>query len=97
MKIGEHYDIARVTPSDWRHLARSCSVDEEQVIGMLTDMARVLPDVVSAAHARARADGLSKQALVPLADHLIAHAGARLESITAVRSSSRVRRKPQPR
>jgi serine/threonine-protein kinase HipA len=97
MKIGEHYDIARVTPSDWRHLARSCAVDEEQVIDMLTEMARVLPDVVSASHARARADGLSKQVLVPLADRLIAHVGERLESITAVRSSGRVRRKPRPR
>jgi hypothetical protein len=34
--------------------------------------------------------------LLPLADRLIAHAGERLESITAVRSSGGVRRKARP-
>lgn len=95
MKIGDHYDFALVTPADWRALARSCALDEERIIGMLTDMARALPDVVSAAHAQARRDGLSEQALGPLAHRLITHAGERLASITATRSSARVRRKPQ--
>jgi serine/threonine-protein kinase HipA len=93
MKIGDHYDIARVTPTDWQNLARSCALNEEQVISMLTEMARVLPDVVAAAHAQARTDGLSERVLVPLVDRLIAHAGERLQSITAVRSSGGVRRK----
>jgi serine/threonine-protein kinase HipA len=97
MKIGDHYDIARVTTTDWQNLARSCALNEEQVISMLTEMARALPDVVSAAHAQARTDGLSEQVLVPLADRIIAHAGERLESITAVRSSGGVRRKARPR
>jgi serine/threonine-protein kinase HipA len=92
MKIGDHYDFALVTPADWRTLARNCALDEERIIGMLTDMARALPDVVSAAHSQARTDGLSGRVLGQLARRLIAHAGERLASITAVRSSGRVRR-----
>jgi serine/threonine-protein kinase HipA len=97
MKIGDHYDIARVTRSDWQNLARSCALDQEQVIGMLTEMARALPDVISAAHAQALTEGLSERVLLPLTGRLIAHAGERLESITAVRSVGGVRRKPRPR
>lgn len=97
MKIGDHYGIARVTPTDWQILARSCALEAEQVISMLTEMARVLPDVVPAAHAQARTDGRSERVLVPLADRLIAHAGERLKSIPAVRSGGGVRRKARPR
>ena len=92
MKIGDHYDIARVTSADWGQVARNCAVGEEHAMGMLTEMARALRDAVSDAHAQARADGLSKQALAPLAARLIEHAGERLESITAVRSRGRPRR-----
>ena len=87
MKIGDHYDIARVPPTDWRNLARKCALDEAQVLEMLTNMARALPDAVSDAHAQARKEGLSQQILRPLAKRLIAHAGERLESVTATRSS----------
>ncbi|HEX4267672.1 MAG TPA: type II toxin-antitoxin system HipA family toxin [Steroidobacteraceae bacterium] len=97
MKIGDHYDFALVTPADWRTLARSCALDEEHVIGMVTDMARALPDVVSAAHAQARADGLSERVLGPLAQRLIAHTGERLASITAIRSSGPPRRRARPK
>jgi serine/threonine-protein kinase HipA len=93
MKIGDHYDISLVTSTDWRALARSCALDEERVIGLLTDMARALPDVVSAAQAQARRDGLSEQVLGPLADCLIAHASERLASISGARSSGPVRRR----
>jgi serine/threonine-protein kinase HipA len=96
MKIGDHYDIARVTPTDWRNLARSCLVNDQRVITLLTEMARALPDAVSAAHARARTDGLSETVVVPLVDRLIAHAGERLESITAVWSKRGRRRKARP-
>jgi serine/threonine-protein kinase HipA len=96
MKIGDHYDFALVTPADWRTLAHSCALDEEQVIGMLTEMARALPDVISAAHAQARTDGLSERVLGPLAQRLIAHAGERLASITATRSGGPVRRRARP-
>jgi serine/threonine-protein kinase HipA len=93
MKIGDHYDIALVTSTDWRTLARSCAFDEERIIALLTDMARTLPDVVSAAHAQARNDGLSEQVLGPLAQLLIDHARERLASITGTRSSRPVRRR----
>ncbi|MHB8814165.1 MAG: type II toxin-antitoxin system HipA family toxin [Steroidobacteraceae bacterium] len=96
MKIGDHYEFALVTPADWRTLARSCALDEERVIGMLTDMARALPDVVSAAHAQARTDGLSERVLGPLTHCLIAHARERLTSITTTRSSGPVRRRARP-
>lgn len=96
MKIGDHYEFALVTPADWRTLARSCALDEEQVMGMLTGMARALPDVVSAAHAQARIDGLSERVLGPLAQRLIAHAKGRLASITAIRSSGPVRKRVRP-
>lgn len=93
MKIGDRYDFALVTPADWRALARSCALDEERIIGMLTDMARALPDVISAAHAQARTDGLSERILGPLAQRLIVHAGERLASVTAARASGPVRRR----
>jgi serine/threonine-protein kinase HipA len=96
MKIGDHYDFALVTPADWRTLARSCALDEERTIGTLTEMARALPDVVSAAHAQARSDGLSERVVGPLAQRLIAHTRERLASITATRSSGAVRRRARP-
>ena len=96
MKVGDHYDSALVTPADWRTLACDCALDEEQVIGMLTDMARALPGVVSAVHAKARTDGLSERVLGPLAECIIAHAGERLASITAIRTRRSVRRRARP-
>ncbi len=96
MKIGDHYDFALVTAADWRTLARSCALDEDRIIGMLTDMARALPDVVSAAHAQARTDGLTERVLGPLAQLLIAHARERLASITATRSRGPLRRRARP-
>ena len=97
MKIGDHYDFALVTPADWRAVARICALDEEQTISMLTDMARALPDVISAIHAQARTDGLSERVLGPLAQRLIAHANERLRPITAMRSSGPFRRRARPR
>ena len=93
MKIGDHYEFALVTPADWRALARGCALDEERIIGMLVEMARALPDVISAAHAQARTDGLSERVLGPLSQRLIAHSSERLESITAPRSSRPARRR----
>jgi serine/threonine-protein kinase HipA len=96
MKIGDHHDIALVTPDDWRTVARRCALNEDQIIGTLTEMARALPDVVSAAHAQAHTDGLSERVLEPLARRLIAHAKERLASITAIRSSGPLRRRSRP-
>ena len=88
MKIGEHYDFARVTSADWRALAQSCALDEESIIGMLTNIARALPDAAADAHAQALADGLSELVIGPLVQRLIANASERLASLTGPRSTA---------
>jgi len=93
MKIGEHYDIARVGLADWRDLAHACRVDEEGVIAMLTEMAKALPDEISSARAQALADGLSENIIAPLAQKLIRHIHDRLASLTGVTA----RRRPSSR
>jgi serine/threonine-protein kinase HipA len=87
MKIGDHYDIRRVGLADWRKLARGCTIEEERVLTMLTDMAKALPDEISAARDQALIEGLSKTIIAPLAQQLIKHTRERLATITAVRSS----------
>jgi serine/threonine-protein kinase HipA len=81
MRIGAHYDIPRIDVEDWRALARDCALDEGHVITKLDEMARALPDAISATRAQARADGLSKQAVDFLAEILIVHAQERRASI----------------
>jgi serine/threonine-protein kinase HipA len=88
MKIGDHYDIWRVGIADWRKLARTCAIEEERVITMLTDMAKALPDEISAASKQALIEGLSESIIAPLAKQLIGHVGERLATITAVTSST---------
>ena len=77
MKIGEHHDIAQVSIADWCKLARACAVREDRVLGMLADMARELPDHISAARDQAIAEGLDESVVSPLAARLIAHVTAR--------------------
>jgi serine/threonine-protein kinase HipA len=81
MKIGDHYDIALVGLSDWRSIARQCAVEDERLIGMIIDMARALPDEISAASAQALAEGLSAGIITPLAQRLIRHSQERLASV----------------
>jgi serine/threonine-protein kinase HipA len=73
MKIGDHYDIARVSVSDWRKVARACAVPEDHVLGMLAEIARALPDHIAGARDQAVRQGLDKAVVVPLAKQLIAH------------------------
>jgi serine/threonine-protein kinase HipA len=89
MKIGEHYDIALVGLEDWRSVARTCAVGEEDLIGMIAEMAKALPDEISAAHAQALIDGLSESIVAPLARQLIQHAKERLASITTATPTKR--------
>jgi len=93
MKIGDQYDMERVSLTDWQNLARSCALNEERVINVLTQMARALPDVVAAAHTQARRDRLSEKVIGPLAEQLVANAGKRLASLTAPRSRGSFRSK----
>ena len=89
MKIGEHYDIALVRLSDWQNVARTCAVEEEGLVAAIADMAKALPDEISAAHAQALSDGLSKGIIAPLAEQLIRHVHDRLASISTVSAAKR--------
>lgn len=86
MKIGEHYDVARIDVADWRSLAQNCAVDEERMLAMLIELARAMPDHVAAARDQALADGLAPGIVAPLAEQLIAHSEDRLASLAAPRS-----------
>jgi serine/threonine-protein kinase HipA len=83
MKIGEHHDIARVSIADWCKLARAVALREDRVLGVLADMARELPDHISAARDQAIAEGLDESVVTPLATSLIAHARARFSMVAA--------------
>ena len=89
MKMGEHYDIARVGLEDWQKIARACAVEEEGVIAMISEMAKAIPDEISAARDQALVDGLSEDTVASLARKLIRHAHERLASIAAVRAKRR--------
>jgi len=97
MKIGDHYDIALVRASDWRKLARACSIDEEHLMGMVSQMARALPDVLSDARAQAFSDGLSRQVVFPLIEQLTEHARGRLAAVTGAAAKAPSSRRPRRR
>jgi len=84
MKIGQHYDIALVSLADWRKLAATCAVPEEQLVELLNETARALPDCISEARDRAVKDGLKKSLVAPLAKQLVAHVSER-SSATSLR------------
>lgn len=82
MKIGDHYDMVRVTLRDWQKLARACSVPEEHVTTMLANMTHELPDHVSAACDQAITGGLDRSVVVSLADQLNARVKERSNVVT---------------
>jgi len=88
MKIGDCHEIRRVGIADWRKLAHDCTIEEERVLDLLTDMAKALPDGISAAREQALTEGLSEIIIAPLAQQLINHVGERLTTIRPDRSSS---------
>lgn len=73
MKIGDHYDIARVNIADWRKLATTCSVSEDRVFGMLRDIAGQLPDHITSSRDQAIKDGLAGSIVTKLAKQIIGH------------------------
>jgi serine/threonine-protein kinase HipA len=81
MKIGEYYDIWRVGLDDWRKVARASLVEEDRVLSMLLNMIDALPDAISAARARASADGLANDVIGQLEKLLIAHVRERRASV----------------
>jgi hypothetical protein len=74
---------------DWQKIARECAVEEEGVIAMISEMAKAIPDEISAARDQALVDGLSEDTVAPLARQLIRHAHERLASITRARTKRR--------
>ena len=89
MKIGEHYDIARVGREDWQKLAHSSATSEEKILATIVEMAESLPNAISSAQSQAVLDGLAEQAVTPLAQQLTQHVRACLAAVTAVRSKGR--------
>lgn len=81
MKIGDHYDIARVDLADWHSVAKSRNVPEDDVSTWLSDMIRALPDHISAAGNQAIKDGLRKAAIASLTKQLIAHVKERAKAL----------------
>jgi serine/threonine-protein kinase HipA len=77
MKIGDNYDIAHIDVADWRKLARACAIAEDRVLAMLDEMARALPDHISAARKQAVMAGLSKKVVGPLTAQLVDHVSER--------------------
>jgi serine/threonine-protein kinase HipA len=81
MKIGERYDIPRINLADWRHLARSCRIDEGRMISRLKDLGRSLPDHIADAGKQTLRQGLSKKYVAPFSEQLITHVEQRLAKI----------------
>jgi serine/threonine-protein kinase HipA len=93
MKIGEHYEIARISAADWRKLAKGCSLDEDHLLTSIESMARVLPEHISSARTQAIKDGLSRTIIDPLAQQLTAHAAAACRRIGLPVPSTPARRR----
>lgn len=85
MKIGNHYEHARIRRADWEMFATACDIEIEQVIAMITEMAHALPDEITAACDEALAAGLAKTPVTNLAAKLIGHSRERLASIVKMR------------
>jgi serine/threonine-protein kinase HipA len=89
MKIGEHYDIARVGREDWQEVALACAMAEETVLHMLGEMAESLPNAISSAHSQAVSDGIAEKIVTPLSQQLTQHVRECLAAVTTVRSNRR--------
>lgn len=93
MKIGDRYDIPLIDLTDWRKLAAACTVDEERMLGRLTQMVDALPDTIAAAREQALIDGLDRKILASLATQLIRHVEERRSTLTSASSNRRRTRK----
>jgi serine/threonine-protein kinase HipA len=89
MKVGKHYAIDRVGREDWQLTARSCGLEEKQMLDLVADMAESLPEAIRATVAQALSDGLAENVVTPLSEQLAQHARDRLTSVTATRSRKR--------
>jgi serine/threonine-protein kinase HipA len=74
MKIGGEYKLDQIGLRQWQKCARETRVNADQLIETLRQMARRLPDEVSAARDRARKEGLKEAVVERLAERLTARA-----------------------
>jgi serine/threonine-protein kinase HipA len=75
MKVGGEYKLSLVGLRQWQKFGRETRVAADELVELLTSMARQLPDAVSAARARAREEGLDEAIIERLATQLVQRAG----------------------
>ena len=74
MKIGGDYKLSQIGLRQWQKFARETRVEANALVEMLTNMAKRLPDEVSAARATAHKEGLGEVIIDRLATQLIERA-----------------------
>jgi hypothetical protein len=84
MKIGEHYEINRIGLDDWKTLANAIGMDSDRLINMVISMAEKIPDAISAACEQALLDGLAKNEISRLREHLLRIVPERLATIQTI-------------
>ena len=70
MKIGDRYELMKISFSDWRKLAASIRVDGDDIVGRIRAMAKELPDRFSDEIKLMQQNGLSHPVIGKLADIL---------------------------
>ncbi len=75
MKIGGEYRLTQIGLREWQKFAREVRVDADELLERLMAMAKQLPDEISAAHTRAREEGLKNITIERLATQLVARVG----------------------
>lgn len=75
MKIGDEYQLLKIGLRQWQKLAREVRLNADETIDRIRNMAGQLPDEVSDARRRARAEGLDQGITDRLATRLIKRAG----------------------
>jgi serine/threonine-protein kinase HipA len=83
MKIGGEYKLSLIGLHQWQKFAREMRVDADELIDRFSNMAKRLPDEVSAARAAASKEGLDAPILDRLTKELIERAGACGKSLGA--------------
>lgn len=76
MRIGSHYRWWDIRPQDWLSLAAELELEREQVISVLADTARILPDMAAGLAARVAAQDINHPVISRIVDG-IADAGRR--------------------
>ena len=84
MKVGDQYAIPKIGLDEWRAMAKSSRLDEDQVTTWLHDLGAALPQHVSDASQQALDEGLAPDIIEPLRNRLITHITERVATIRTV-------------